>query len=220
MILPPRQLIRGVGIVCLTALLGACSSTGAPQPPTGASAQQATSGGDAQPESTAAGTQQSDKPALPSAVVSEFERGVRALQAKAYDQAEAIFYDMTQRYPDLPGPYANLGAVLLAKKDYETAETALKRAQQLNPGNAEIYNHLGMLYRRDGRFDKALEAYRQGLEIAPNNSNLLRNAGILLELYLNTPAAALEYYQRYIELKPDDRQVQIWIADLSRRIEP
>ena len=74
------------------------------------------------------------------------------------------------------------------------------------------------MYRHSGRFEKALEIYKQGLEVAPENSNLLRNTGIVLELYLHNPEAAVPYYKRYLEQKPEDKQVQLWIADLNQRL--
>jgi len=150
-------------------------------------------------------------------IENEFNHGMKAMVEKNYDKAEEIFLKMTQAYPNLSGAYANLGTVLKAKQDYENAEIALGQALRLNPENAEAYNHLGLLYRQTGRFNEALQTYKQGLMIAPKNTNLLRNTGILLELYLNSPEAALPYYQRYLEEKPDDQQVQLWAAYLSQQ---
>ncbi len=147
----------------------------------------------------------------------EFNLGLKAMVERSYDEAEEAFSKMTQAYPNLSGPFANLGAVLTAKKDYANAELAFKNALQQNPKNAEIYNHLGLLYRQTSRFQKALQTYKQGLMIAPKATNLLRNTGILLELYLNSPSAALEYYQRYLEQKPEDKQVQLWISLIKQQ---
>ncbi len=147
----------------------------------------------------------------------EFNLGLKAMVERNYDEAEEIFSKMTQAYPYLSGPFANLGTVLAAKKDYANAELAFKHALRQNPKNAETYNHLGLLYRQTSRFQKALQTYKQGLMFAPKATNLLRNTGILLELYLNSPGTALEYYQRYLEQKPEDKQVQLWVSLIKQQ---
>lgn len=213
MVLQPRQLIKSLGTTCLIATLYAC---GASAPVQQTSTTEATpSSGSTQ---AVQAVQQSNNPQLDPEIENEFNHGIKAMVERDYDKAEEIFYNMTRANPNLSGPYANLGVILKTKKDYQNAEIALRRALELNPENPEIYNHLGLVYRESGRFNNAFEIYKQGLEFAPENSNLLRNTGILLELYLNTPEAALPYYQRYLEKKPDDKQVQIWIADLNLRL--
>lgn len=205
----PRHLASLIGAAGLALLLAGCAGGPAPAPQDNPPAQSGS--GDS-------GLDAADAAPLPAAIIERFEQGLAAYRAGHHTQAEGIFLSMTRSHPELSGPYANLGMVLLARQDYENAEAALNRARQLNPGNPEIYNQLGLACRQDGRFEQALSYYRQGLEVAPDNLNLLRNTGILLELYLNQHEAALAHYQRYIELQPEDRQVQIWIADLSRRV--
>lgn len=211
MVLQPRQLIKSLGTTCLIATLYACGAS-APVQQTSTTEEVIPNSGDAQV------VEQSNKSQLGPEIEQEFKHGIKAMVERDYDKAEEIFYNMTRANPNLSGPYANLGVILKTKKDYQNAEIALKRALELNPENPEIYNHLGLVYRESGRFNNAFEIYKQGLEFAPENINLLRNTGILLELYLNTPEAALPYYQRYLEKKPDDKQVQIWIADLNLRL--
>ena len=218
MALQHQPLTKLVGVACFTALLYGCgASTPVVQPETSPQVD-----ANAQPVATESAPTPEPRidtnARLSEEIEDQFNHGIRAIYDQDFDKAEEIFLSMTQNYPTLSGPYANLGAVLTTKKDYSSAELAFLRALQLNTNNPEIYNQLGLMYRQSGQFDKALETYKLGLETAPDNTNLLRNTGILLELYLGTPEAALEYYQRYMKIKPDDKQVKIWIADLSQRI--
>ena len=218
MALQHQPLTKLVGIACLAALIYGCGASTPAVKKENSSQAQTT----AQPSTkvSVSQTQQRDDNTaqLSGEIENQFNRGVRAMYDQNFDKAEEIFLSMTQNYPTLSGPFANLGSVLTSKKDYSNAELAFLRALQLNKTNPETYNQLGLMYRQSGQFDKALEIYKLGLETAPSNTNLLRNTGILLELYLGTPEAALEYYQRYMEIKPNDKQVKIWIADLSQRI--
>ncbi len=202
MALQPLQLTKFSGAACLVVMLYAC----------GASTPVVQTGPKMTSEATA-----TEHAALDPKIEHEFNLGLKFMMEKKYDKAEEILLKMTQTYPNLSGPYANLGTVLKAKEDYQNAEAAFKQALRLNTENAEAYNHLALLYRQTGRFNDALQTYKQGLMVAPTNTNLLRNTGILLELYLNSPEAALKYYQRYLEKKPDDKQVQQWVAILNQK---
>ncbi len=202
MALQPLQLTKFGGTACLIIMLYAC---GASTPVVQTS-----------PKMTSEATT-TERTALDPEIEHEFNLGLKFMMEKKYDKAEEVLLKMTQTYPNLSGPYANLGTVLKAKEDYQNAEVAFKQALRLNTKNPETYNHLALLYRQTGRFNDALQTYKQGLMIASTNTNLLRNTGILLELYLNSPEAALEYYQRYLEEKPDDKQVQQWAAILNQK---
>lgn len=206
MALQPLQLTKITATACLISMLYACgASTPVVQTSTAANATD---------NSQSIATEQV---ALDPKIAHEFNLGMKAMVERNYGKAEEVFLKMTQAYPNLSGPFANLGAVLTAQKDYSNAESAFKHALRLNAKNAEAYNHLGLLYRQTGRFQEALKIYKQGLMIAPKNTNLLRNTGILLELYLSSPSAALEYYQRYLIEKPEDKQVQLWASLLIQK---
>ena len=147
----------------------------------------------------------------------EFTVGKAAYLTGDYKKAEALFFAMSRAYPDFPGPHANLAMVYAKLGKVDEAEQSFRIALTLNPNQPELYNHLGIMYREKGEFAKALLKYKEGLELAPDYPNLLVNIGILYELYLRQPQDALKYYQRYQELKPDDKVVAVWIADVMQR---
>jgi len=46
---------------------------------------------------------------------------------------------------------------------------------------------------------------------------VIKNLGILCEIYMRDLPCALEQYEHYLELIPDDKTMNIWVSDVSRR---
>lgn len=144
---------------------------------------------------------------------------IAAMRAGKDEEAEALFVEMTREFPDLSGPYVNLGIIYFRAEQNDQARAAFEKALELNPDSAISYNHLGILSRLEGDFSKALDHYTNALAIRLNYANAHLNLGILLELYLGQLTEALGHYRRYYQLtgKQDD-EVKRWIIDLERRI--
>jgi tetratricopeptide (TPR) repeat protein len=147
-----------------------------------------------------------------------YERALAAMKAGQDAKAEALLLAFSREYPQLAGPYVNLGIIYYSSARLEQAEQALRHALQLNPSRADAYNHLGIVLRYRGRFEEARAAYEQALKLDANYSYAHLNLGILYDLYLFAPDKALTQYQHYQQLHAgDDQQVDKWIIDLKRR---
>lgn len=133
-------------------------------------------------------------------------------------QAEKILLEMTQDFPELSGPQANLGIIYFRAKKMEKAEAAFLRAVEINPANAISLNYLGVIQREKGRFKEAEAFYQRSIEADPTHAAVHRNYGILLELYMGRLKEALAQYKAYQELSGgEDKLVAKWIVDLERR---
>jgi len=141
------------------------------------------------------------------------------MQAAEWQTARELLQEAILTYPGLAEAYANMGMIELQLEEPVKAEQAWLKALELRPGWAAVYNRLGILYRQHGRFDEALAAYQQALAAEPDYANGQRNIAILYELYLGDGEKALQHYRRYRELLGGEGQeVEMWIADLQRRV--
>ena len=148
----------------------------------------------------------------------EFEAALAALRDGRLSDAEQRLRALTRTYPELSGPYANLGIAYDRQSKSSDAIAALNQAITLNPRQAAYYNALGIAYRHAGQFERAREAYTSALALDPAYAKAHINLGILYDLYLGDADKALQHYTRYQELLPAaEEPVGKWIVDLKRR---
>lgn len=143
------------------------------------------------------------------------ERNVRRAAEGVYDEwVRRSYADLAQLKP---GRYARAerDAGLDAAGDGLPAD----RAGAADPLGARLNNQLGIAYRRAGRFADARAAYERAIAADPALADAECNLGILLDLYLDDPAAALPHYERYQALAGDaDARVGAWLAELRTRL--
>ncbi|MBR9911059.1 MAG: tetratricopeptide repeat protein [Gammaproteobacteria bacterium] len=160
-----------------------------------------------------------DPPAVPAAARAEFAAALQSLREKDYQLAEARLLQLTQAYPQLSGPWLNLGLLYRDSERNQQAAAALQQALAVNPNNLEAYNQLAILKRQRGDFAAAQADYQAALAIWPQHAASHRNLGILYEIYLGQLPAALHHYQQYLLLQAgEDAEVQAWVVDLQRRV--
>jgi tetratricopeptide (TPR) repeat protein len=151
-------------------------------------------------------------------VQQEFDRAVQSLNDQEYDKAIALLNSVIEKEQRLPAPYINLAMAYRYKDDDKQAEEYLMKALDIDLAHPVANNELGLLYRKLGRFDDARKAYTNALTKNPDYLPVIKNLGILCDLYIRDLECALEQYEKYQKEVPDDKSVQIWIADLKNRI--
>lgn len=162
-----------------------------------------------------------NKPILSAATAAQFQAAVANMQQKKWDQAQVLLQTLANENPKMSGVQLNLGIVYRAKGEGDKAAAAFAQAIQSNPQNLDAYNQLAILQREAGKFGEAESLYQQALAVWPFHSESHKNIAILYELYLGKPEQALPHYLAYQQLlAAPDKQVDSWIADLQRRLNP
>ncbi len=149
----------------------------------------------------------------------DYEAALGAIRAGKKGKAKSLLKTLTKAYPDLSGPYTNLGLLYFHENELKEAEAAFTQAVKVNPKSAVSYNHLGIINRSTGNFKASRSYYEKALKVDANYANAHLNYGILLDLYIGEWKSALKHYERFQKLnKEEDKEVKKWIVDLKRRI--
>jgi len=167
----------------------------------------------------AAETRAATEAEVPADVLAAHDRAIDLMRSGNFEAARVELERIVTAHPGLPGPHVNLAILHRKAGRDDAAELALERALALDESHPEANNELGILLRERGEFDAAEAAYRRALERRPDYALALFNLGVLLDLYLQRPAEALECYEAY-QLAADepDERVARWIVDLRRRV--
>jgi tetratricopeptide (TPR) repeat protein len=151
-------------------------------------------------------------------VEQDFISASALLQQGDNEQAITILKSIIEREQRLPAPYVNLAIAYNRMGDKKAAEENLISALKLDIGHPVANNELGLLYRKEGKFNAARTAYENAIKKHPEYLPARKNLGVLCDLYTHDFSCALEQFEDYLELRPEDKEVEIWVADLKRRI--
>jgi Flp pilus assembly protein TadD len=156
-------------------------------------------------------------PKPPARANSEFTRALTLMRGADPTQAILEMQVLTQSYPDLPGPYANLGILHRNANQLAESEAALAKATERAPWNAQTWNEYGLTLRQAGKFPEARAAYEHATKVNPSYAPAHRTLGVLLDLFLEDPLTAQSELETYKTLTGEDKPVSGWLAELRAR---
>jgi Flp pilus assembly protein TadD len=164
-------------------------------------------------ESTAA----KPSPSVPPQAQADLDSALTLAKGGQHEQAVEAFKKLATTAPDNAIPLINLALAYKKLDKLDLAETQLKQALAIEPDNPVAGNELALLYRQTGRFAEARAVYEKTLAKFPHFAMAHKNLGVLCDLYLKDYACAIDHYKTYALSAPDDKSVEIWIADLQKR---
>jgi len=149
---------------------------------------------------------------------SDFKKAVGLMKKGQYKQAVTVLNSVISREKRLPAPYVDVAIAYNKLGDEENAEDNLISALKLNIGHSVANNELGLLYRKQGKFKAARTAYENAIRKNSEYLPAIINLGVLCDLYMHDYDCALQQYENYLAIKPDDKKVTIWLADVKQRL--
>jgi tetratricopeptide (TPR) repeat protein len=159
-----------------------------------------------------------ERQAVPKRAQLAFEQAVGAMRTVEWKAAEQSLLELTEAYPDLSGPWLNLGIVYLRTAETDRAASAFASAINANSNNLDAYNQLAALKRSKGDFAAAQRLYQRALAIWPEHADSHLNLGMLYDIYMGQFEQAALHYRAYQALQDEpDRRVAGWLMDLNRR---
>ena len=153
-------------------------------------------------------------------VRADYDEAMLLLSDARYEAGISLLLNVVERAPDVTAAHIALGMAYAAIDDLDRAEASLQQALALNPRHTAAHTELGLVQRRKGQFREARASYEAALAQFSDYHYAHRNLGILCDLYLGDSRCALEHYQAYSLIVPEDGEVVKWIADLRNRVEP
>lgn len=148
----------------------------------------------------------------------DFINAINLMKQEHYAQAVPVLNSVIEREQRLPAPFVNIAIAYNKLGDKKLAEENLIKALKLDISHPVANNELGLLYRRLGKFKAARTAYENAIKQHPEYLPAIRNLGVLCDLYMHDFECALEQFENYLNIKPEDKTMVIWVADVKRRL--
>jgi len=115
-----------------------------------------------------------------------FLKGIIFAKMDKLKQAESVFIDLTENYPELPEPFNNLAVIYAARGDYDKAEQALRKAINTHPSYATAHENLGDIYAK-----MASQAYNNALKLDADNKETKQKLSMISDL-ISAPETVTE----------------------------
>ncbi|MCR9171472.1 MAG: tetratricopeptide repeat protein [bacterium] len=148
-----------------------------------------------------------------------FTLGTMYFDEKRLDDAVRVFEQITVLQPNQAAAYFYLGMVQIDQSKYEEARENLRAGLIYEPNSSFGNKQLGMTLHVSGEFDESLKHYEIALANAKSDMEKLESIVLLGNVHrdLNNTEEAKSYYNKALELDPNNVQAKSNLSKLSTR---
>lgn len=115
------------------------------------------------------------------------------------------------------GPYTTLGSIYASRGEFDKAISYFEEAVKLKPKYELAYANLALVYTLKDDPKKAYSNFQQAVKLNPACLFALRHFSRFLLVY-NLYPEAIDICERILELKPDDADARIVLAEIARKL--
>ena len=136
----------------------------------------------------------------------------RQKDAGEINEALATIQRVLEVFPEDAYVLSRLGYVYLKRKEFKEADIAFKQAKKLDKKLVEAYVGLGLSYAEAPtrgmqsyyNFRRAVAEAKRATKLDPDYGPAYRLLGQVYERFQEDHKKAMQYYQKYVELEPDN----------------
>ncbi|NOY79324.1 MAG: tetratricopeptide repeat protein [Calditrichaeota bacterium] len=132
-----------------------------------------------------------------------YNRGVRLLKAKKYDDAIKSFETAIRIDSTRAESYQNMAFAYIKKNNIKKAEELYKKVLELKKDDPKIYFTLGSVYYNEKQYDQAIKMFEKAIELDPNNKDAFSYLALAYDMTGNSQKA-FDMYKKAIKNNPND----------------
>lgn len=132
-----------------------------------------------------------------------YQNALNAHNSGKFDEAKALFKELSEENIDDISYHVNLGKKLYRSGDYKHAVEAFEQALSLQNNYPDIRNWFGLSLMACKENERAFEQFQKALEINPEYIGALINAGIACDL-MDLKADSAKFYKHALEIDPEN----------------
>ncbi len=142
-----------------------------------------------------------------------YNRGVRLLKAKKYDDAIKSFETAIHIDSTRAESYQNMAFAYIKKNDIKKAEELYKKVLELKKTDPKIYFTLGSVYYNEKQYQQAIGMFEKAIELDPNNKDAFSYLALAYDM-TGDSQKAFAMYQKAIKNNPKDDDLKFNLGRL------
>ena len=136
------------------------------------------------------------------ALINALQRGIQFEQISQYNEAEQVYRELTDKYPQFAPAWHALGMLAFNFNQFELAVKLIARAASLDTETLLYHRNLGEMSRRLGMLDQAVLSGKHACSLAPDDLDAHYNLG-LAYTDLKDYGNAIRAYRKALKINPE-----------------